>query len=199
MKRAIFIFFFFVFFTKNYPQVINPILVSGASGASFTQASNEFNAFATTYDALTWDASAITSHFGYNISWSEPMLMWDGFRPEWPKWTAFAVIAYAQAFRYETNSTRKTQYETKAKRGAEFLLWLESATGNNGGIPDALTSGSNPPLTGKGPFTTGITGIALVECYLSFGDQKYYDASLRTAEWQLSNPAYPYNFPGDPK
>lgn len=171
MRR--FIVFFLAISLNLYSQQINDPPVKGSSGgASFTQASNEFNIFSTTYDALTWDATAISTQFGYNISWSQPMLMWNGSRPELPKWTAFAVIAYAQAFRSETNTTRKSYYETKAKRGAEFLLWLEWATGNNGGVPDALTNGSTPPTTGKGPFATGITGVAFVECYLSFGDQK---------------------------
>lgn len=189
--------YFFSLLFNVYSQQINLPLVAGSSGASFTQASSEFNIFSTTYDALTWTASTITAHYGYNISWSQPMLMWNGERPDWPKWTAFAVIAYAQAYRFETNESRKSYYATKAKGGAEFLLWLEWATGQNGGIPDGLTSGSNPPATGKGPFTTGIAGVAFVECYLSFGDQKYFNAAKRTAEWQLLNPSYPYQYPAE--
>jgi hypothetical protein len=32
---------------------------------------------------------------------------------------------------------------------------------------------------------------------LSFGDQKYFDAAKRTAEWQLLNPSYPYQYPAE--
>jgi hypothetical protein len=120
MKR--FMLFFLVTLINVYPQQINLPLVTGASGASFTQASNEFNTFATTYDALNWDATAISAQFGYNISWSQPMLMWNGYRPEWPKWTAFSVIAYAQAFRSETNITRKSIMKPKQKGELNFYF-----------------------------------------------------------------------------
>lgn len=203
MKKIVLILLFIAFSINIDAQLINTIPVPGSTNPTLSQALNEFNYYYTNKCRLTWTASSISSYFSYpTISWPLPMLAWakdysDPYSdPAWPKWTAEAVIAYAGAFRIETDATRRANYETKAKGGAEFLLWLISASGNDGGLPDYLTSYS-VPTTNKGIFTTGMAGSAFYECFLSFGDQKYRDALISTANWQMNNPGYPYQFPAD--
>jgi hypothetical protein len=195
MKR--FIIVFLITLSYTYPQAIHSIPVPGSSGASFTQASNEFNYIRTNMSFLSLTAPYLTSIFHYEslplppTSWQLPMLAINVSRR--PNVTAEEVRAYAIAFRYETNSTLKSLYETRAKQGAEFLLWLMNASGNDGGIPD-LMDDYTIDVSIKGPHHTAAAGCAFYECYLSFGDAKYRTALENTANWEISHPCYPFTY-----
>lgn len=121
------------------------------------------------------------------IFWPAPMLMWINSGNQ-PRWTAFAVIALAKQYRNETDPAKKWQYETLAKKGAEFLLWLQFISNTNGGIPFTLDATTNIGHM----YATAIAGIAFVECYISFGDTEYKYAAMLTADWHLVHPGYPY-------
>lgn len=202
--KSFIIVFSFLLSTFINAQLINDIKVPSSTGATLDQAKSEFYTYYSTYCLLNVDAQGLqyiwpTQNFSPSLSsWSQPMWAWNDFPNSecWPKWTAAMVIAYAQAYRFESDITKKDFYKTKAQRGAEFLLWLKEASGNNGGFPDKVENGYID--SERGVFTTGIAGNAFYECYLSFGDSKYKDALIQTAEWQLSNPSYPHLFPGDP-
>ena len=210
MKRII-VFILFSFGVV-FSQQINSIRVPGLSSPTLAQAQNEFNYMYTNECNLTWTAQDISQYFRYpTINWPLPMLAWSNLPgvplnvsdPKWPKWTAEAVIAFAKAYRNETDATRRANYKTKAQSGAEFLLWLMSScqsNANEAGLPDIMPFDAFPsPNTDQGVFTTGMAGMAFYECFLSFGDQKYKEALIKTAEWQYSHPSYPHNFsPTDP-
>ncbi|MEW6509230.1 MAG: T9SS type A sorting domain-containing protein [Bacteroidota bacterium] len=195
MKR--FIILFLITLSYTYPQTIHSIPVPGSLGASLTQASSEFNYIRTNMSYLTWTAQNLTSTFHYEslplppTAWPLSMLVVNNSRR--PNGTAEEVRAYAIAFRFETNSTLKTIYETRAKQGAEFLLWLMTAAGNDGGIPD-LIDDYTIDVSIKGPHHTAAAGCAFYECYLSFGDAKYRTALENTANWEISHSCYPFTY-----
>lgn len=195
MKAIVII--FFMTYLNFYPQQIHSVRVPGNSGASYSQASSEFNYIRTNLSDLMWTASNLTSIYHYEslplppTSWSLPMLAVANSRR--PNITAEEVRAYAIAYRFETNSSLKAVYEIRAKQGAEFLLWLINTAGNDGGIPD-LIDDYTIDVSIKGPHHTAAAGCAFYECYLSFGETKYRTALENTANWEISHPCYPFTY-----
>lgn len=196
MKRYI---LFFVFISSFiYSQAINSIQVTGYSGTTLTQSRDAFNNSSLWWNSLTQDATILNGYI-YNYAslspsptgWGAPMLSLS--LSVKPKFTAEVVRAYAIAWRYEENTTRKDNYRTLATEGAEFLLWLQKVAGDDGGIPDLLENGRIATEL-KGPHTTGAVACALYECYMSFGDTKYKLGLKKAADWEIDHPCYPFNY-----
>jgi hypothetical protein len=164
---------------------------------SVQNANTEFNRLFNYNNDLVLSNTQIQNQTGLNAtSWNNQMLMWSDYRfydpsiKGEPRWTAYAVIALAKQYRNENNLILKQQYEILSKKGAEFLLWLQDICDLDGGIPFRLID-----TTSGGIYETGIAGVAFVECYRSFGDSKYKAAAIKTADWHLSHPGYPYIAP----
>lgn len=83
-------------------------------------------------------------------------------------------------------------YLDKATKGAEFLLCMQSQS-PGGGVSDSPSNLSSPTTLGNQN-----AAVAFVEMYLTTGDIKYKTVAINLADWILSNPTYPHQWPGDP-
>ncbi len=107
------------------------------------------------------------------------------------QYTSGIVIAYSQVARVETNSTRLAEYLDLVNRGAEYILCMQSQNAGGGVVQNPHT------LEDDDAFGTGQSGVALVEAYLTTGDERYRDAAIDIADWIMVNPTYPHQWPGE--
>ena len=187
--------------------IFDPIKVSASNGLGLSGADAEFNEQQNDYflNGLsdTCDQAQLDADYNNEFqSWPNPMLDFSGPTLSEPRLTADAVVAYAIAYRNTQNSSWKSLYESLAKRGAEFLLCVQSFNANtsNAGliIDDLDTWAVNDNYatgTDRDVVTEGRCVEAFWQCYESFGDPKYETAALLTANYILSNPVYPYTLP----
>lgn len=101
------------------------------------------------------------------------------------------VIGYCQAWL----ATGDPIYEEKARRGLQYLLLLQEPQGETqfgAFVDDPSPFGDDGCSLTITIYSTAHAGAALVEGYLAFGDEEYYNAAINAAEWHMQHPAYPY-------
>lgn len=118
------------------------------------------------------------------------------------KLTGQQIESYANVFRFENDESRKIIYKDRALKGAEFLLWamefFKSKFGIDGTYYSELCCDQPPDraccdaIDNPSLLDMGTVGKGFLECYRSFGNQKYYNVALKIAEFLYNNPPYPH-------